>query len=123
MIEYYCVYISVELTLLSIRVLCALILTLWINPLHSTKHFSSRLFCVVFFFLTSIAVLCMQQEQLVSLKSCLLFIQKNIGLYVKRLYLCIQIDLHMFLIHTSCAEVSYIILSGGSTSKIFSTVT
>lgn len=47
MIEYYCVYISVELTLLSIRVLCALILTLWINPLHSTKHFSSRLFCVV----------------------------------------------------------------------------
>lgn len=57
------------------------------------------------------------------LKLCLVFIEKNVGLYMEALhmYIYVQINLNIFLTHTSYAEVPYIIFSGGSIGKIFCT--
>lgn len=87
------------------------------------KAFFFKAFLCFFFSNINGSYVYAARTKLVSLKSCLLFVQKSIGLYMEILYLCIQINLNTFLTHTFCAEVSYIILSGGSTSKILSTVT
>lgn len=47
--------------------------------------------------------------------------QKNTDILMEIVYFCMQIDLHVSYKYI-CAEISYIILTGGGTIKIFSTV-
>lgn len=73
------------------------------SSLYKVFFFKAFL-CFGFFFNINSSYVYAARAKLVSLKSCLLFIQKNIGLYMEMLYLCIQINLNMFLIHVSSAE-------------------
>lgn len=109
---------------------CLYFIRIKITQCQSIMCFSSKLFWVVFlggwvvffFPLPSIAAMCMQQEQTYIIKILYgLYAEKYWYLYGNTVFVSTNRFIHVPYTYI-CAEISYIILRGGSTSKIFCTV-